>query len=208
MPVAAPVPRPQWLVDSFALANQPQFATDKTAHYGPYNRLLYHLFGLEGPFESTPQHPVSQTPGDTTYVVMQFTVEFNNHPLLSIKVKPPASFAFESKRKQADDWMCDYFRDLCHNLVTPRLTSISAFCIRLAFYEYVAATNTLAPPAIAADPVSLNDMASADRWNDDLFAASGLSRICPGCQRYVRGSRSEGLKLVSIFLLWIHSIVP
>jgi hypothetical protein len=162
------------------LANKPQFVTDETAYYGPYNRLLYHLFGLECPFEIIPQHPVPQTPGDTTYVVIPFTVEFNHHPLLIIEVKSPASFAFESKRKHADDRMRDYFRNL-FAITSSHHDSpdagVSAFGTRLAFHEYVAATNTVAPPAIAADPVSPNDVASADRWNDDLFAASGISRM-------------------------------
>ncbi|KAI0300334.1 hypothetical protein BC826DRAFT_950059 [Russula brevipes] len=139
-------PWPQWMTNSFLSANQPQFANDESAYYGPYTRLLYHLFGIEGPFEI-------------------------------ILIKPPSSFHLDSKRKQADDQMRDRFRDLRANLVTPRLPAISAFGTRVAFYEYIAATNAVTPPAIAADPIFLNDVAPADRWNYDLLEADGIARM-------------------------------
>jgi len=48
-------PWPQWLTNSFLVsANQPQFADDESVYYGPYTRLLYHLFGIEGPFDISP----------------------------------------------------------------------------------------------------------------------------------------------------------
>jgi hypothetical protein len=47
--------------------------------------------------------------------------------------------------------MRDYFRDLRHNLVTPRLHGIiSAFGTRVTFFEYVAATNT---PRVRSPPI-------------------------------------------------------
>src|SRR5258705_394901 len=98
-------PWPQWLVNSFVSANQPQFFTDESVYYGPCVRLLYHLFGVEGPFEISPQYHIPQTPPDATDVVAPLIVELNKHPVLFILVKPPASFALDSKRKQADDQM-------------------------------------------------------------------------------------------------------
>lgn len=168
-------PWPQWMTNSFLSANQPQFANDESAYYGPYTRLLYHIFGIEGLFEIIPQFP--RTPRDAIDVVAIFTVEFNKHPVLFINVKSPSSFHLDSTRKQADDQMRDRFRDLRSNLVTPRLPAISAFGTRVAFYEYVAATNAVTPPAIAADPIFLNDMAPADRWNYDLLEANGIARM-------------------------------
>ena len=158
-------------------ANQPQLATDESVYYGPYTRLLYHLFGIEGPFEISPQYHIPQTPRGAIDVVALFTVELNKHPVLFIEVKPPASFALDSKRKQADDQMRDRFRDLRHNLVTPRLPGISVFGTRMAFYEYVAATNTLTPPAIVPDPDSLNDLAPAERWGYDLLETNGIAQM-------------------------------
>jgi len=106
-----------------------------------------------------------------------FTVELDKHPVFFIEVKAPASFALDSKRKQADDQMRDRFREVRHNLVTPRLPGISAFGTRMAFYEYVAATNTLTPRAISPDPVSLNDVAPAERWSYDLLEANGNAQM-------------------------------
>ena len=79
--------------------------------------------------------------------------------------------------KQPDDQMRDRFRDLRHKLVMPRLSGISAFGTRMAFYEYIAATNTLTPPAILPDPVSLNDVAPAERWSYDILEANGLPTV-------------------------------
>jgi hypothetical protein len=47
----------------------------------------------------------------------------------------------------------------------------------MAFYEYVAASNTLTPRAISPDPVCLNDVVSAERWSYDLLKASGIARM-------------------------------
>lgn len=110
-------------------------------------------------------------------VVGVFTVELNKYPVLFIEVKSPSSFYLDSKRKQADDQMRDRFRDLHTNLITPRIPAISAFGTRIAFYKYTAATNTVTLPAIAADPIFLNDVAPADRWNHDPLQANGIARM-------------------------------
>jgi hypothetical protein len=47
----------------------------------------------------------------------------------------------------------------------------------MAFYEYVAATNTLTPRAISPDPVSFNDVAPVERWNYDLLEANGIAQM-------------------------------
>jgi hypothetical protein len=137
-------------MNSFISANQPQFATDESVYYGRYARLLYHFFGIEGPFEISPNRHIPRTPRDTIDVVKLFTIELDNHPVLFIEVKPHHSSALDSKRKRADDQMRDPFRDLRHNLVTPRLRGISAFGTRVAFF----------------------DVAPAERWGYDLLAHS------------------------------------
>jgi hypothetical protein len=106
-----------------------------------------------------------------------FTVELDKHPVLFILVKAPASFALYSKRKQADNQMRDRFLDLRHDLITPRLPGISAFGTRMAFYDYVAATNTHTPGAISSDPVCLSDVAPAERWSYDLLEANGIAQM-------------------------------
>ncbi|KAH9046125.1 hypothetical protein EDB84DRAFT_1576025 [Lactarius hengduanensis] len=148
-------PWPQWLVNSFLSANQPQFATDESVYYGPYTRLLYHLFGVEGPFEISPRFHVPQTPHESFDVIALFTVELTSTP---------------------DDQMRDHF-DLRHTLVTPRLPGVSAFGTRMAFYEYVVANNRITPGAITPDANILNDLAPIERWNCDLLEDEGINRI-------------------------------
>ncbi|EAU85988.2 hypothetical protein CC1G_03011 [Coprinopsis cinerea okayama7 len=170
-------PWPQPLMQSFTYANQPQFATDESVFYGPYTRLLYHLFGVLGPYEISPQYHIPNAARDVIDVVALFTVELNKHPVFFIEVKPTASLNLDSKRKQADDQMRDRFRDLRHTLITPRLPAVSAFGTRLCFYEYTVATNAVVPAAIPADPLILNDVAPADRWDCDLLEADGAARF-------------------------------
>ena len=179
-------PWPQWLTNSFVSANQPQLADDGSVYYGPYTRLLYHLFGIEGPFEISPQFYMAH---DSIDVVTLFVVELNKHPVLFIEVKSPRSFTLNSKRKEADDQMRDHFRALRNGVVTPRLPGISAFGTRLAFYEYVSATTRLTPPAIIPDPEYLNDVAPAGRWSDDLLDINGHPSSPGGAGRlsYVSG---------------------
>jgi len=173
-----PAPWPQWLTNSFLIANHPDFANDESAYNGPYTRLLYHLFGIEGPFEISHRvYHIPQTPGDTIDVVGILTVELNKRPVLFIEVNPPSSFHLDSERKQADDQMRVCFRDLQNNLVTPHIPAISAFGTRVAFYEYTAATKAVTPPATAADPIYQNDVAPSDRWNYDILEADGIARM-------------------------------
>lgn len=169
---------PQWLIKSFVSANQPQFANVETAYYGPYMRLLYHLFGLEGPFKITPQYEIHEKDRDLIDVIASFTVELDEHPVLFIEVKAPAPIALDSRRKQADDEMRDRFLDLHLNVVAPRLHGISVFGTRMAFYEYVAATKELTPHRISLDPVFLNDLAPAEQWSYDLLEANGIAKMC------------------------------
>lgn len=63
------------------------------------------------------------------------------------------------------------------SLVTPRLPGISAFGTRVAFYEYVTATNTFTPRAISPNSVSLNDVVPAERWSYDLLEANGIAQM-------------------------------
>ncbi|KAH9010083.1 hypothetical protein EDB83DRAFT_2234511 [Lactarius deliciosus] len=152
-------PWPQWLVQSFLSANQPQFAAiDECVYYGPYTHLLYHLFGIEGPFEISPKYHIPQTPLESIDIIALFTVELNKHPVFFIQVEPLGTLSFDWKRRRADDQIRDHFRDLRHFLVTPRLLVIT-------------------PRAIMPDPDTLNDVAPIERWNCDLFEDEGINHI-------------------------------
>jgi len=155
-------------IESFEIANQPQFVNDQNAYHGSYNKLLHQLFGADGPFDI--DWRFDRNPHDATDVHFTFAVKFNRRPVLFIQINAPSSLHLDSKRKQADERMRERFLDLRPDLVTPRLPAISAFGTRLAFYEYTAATNALTPHAIAADP-------PADRWNYDILETDGVARV-------------------------------
>ena len=173
---AMDTPWPQWIINSFLSANQCR--VDESVYYGPYTQLLYYLFGLEGPFEISPRYYFPPTGRYDCDIVALFTVELDQHPVFFIEVKRPVNFAHKYDRKLADDQMRVHFRDHRHNIVTPRLPGISAFGTRMAFYEYVAATNTLTPGVISPDPESVNDLAPAERWGYDLLEADGITKMC------------------------------
>ncbi|KAI0256055.1 hypothetical protein BJV78DRAFT_1168886 [Lactifluus subvellereus] len=167
-------PWPQWLVNSFLSANQPQYVTDESVFYGPYTRLLSHLFGIEAPFEIS--YDIPQTTHES-FNVIAFLVTLDKCPVFFIEVKPPASLSLDAKRRQADDRMRDHFRDLHlrHSLLTPRLPGISAFGTHMAFYEYVVAENRVTPRAITPDPHY--DVAPVERWNYNILDGEGINRM-------------------------------
>jgi hypothetical protein len=167
---------PQWLTRSFQIANRPQFANDENAYHGPYNRLLHHLFGLDGPFEVVAQYLNPDTP-HAIDLVSVFTVEIEKHPVLFIEIKPPSAFYVDSRREQADDQMREHFHKLRTKLTTPRLPGISAFGTRIALYEYTVATKTLTPRAIVRDPEFFTDVAPAERWNYDILEADAIDKM-------------------------------
>lgn len=71
----------------------------KSVYHGPYTRLLYNLFGIEGPFQIIPHYHIPQTSRYENDVVALFTVELDEHPVLFIVVKSPAFF--HSQHRQA-----------------------------------------------------------------------------------------------------------
>jgi hypothetical protein len=71
-------PLPQVLVRSFTIANQSQDATDQSVFYGPYIRLLYYFFGLNGDFEIQQQFDnLGMGAGESIDALATFTVEQN-----------------------------------------------------------------------------------------------------------------------------------
>ncbi|KXN81622.1 hypothetical protein AN958_04083 [Leucoagaricus sp. SymC.cos] len=76
-------PWPIFLRESFQDAQEhpanteSPFNTNKTAYYAPYNMLLCHLFGTEGPYQIAPQYCVPTELGR----LIDFTI------LLKVQVK-------------------------------------------------------------------------------------------------------------------------
>ncbi|KAK0436484.1 uncharacterized protein EV420DRAFT_1590243 [Desarmillaria tabescens] len=167
-------PWPQkFLMKSFPYAVHDS-TTDESVFYGPYMRLLYHFSPLDGPFEIIPQFRVPATPRDSIDSVVTFTVELNKHPVLFILIKLLAPFRLDSKRQEADRQMRERFRDLHSDVVTPALPGIGTL---LSFYRYDKATNSLTPPAIAADPNIMTDAAPRSLWDCEILDTAGATRF-------------------------------
>ncbi|KAM6499747.1 hypothetical protein JOM56_005255 [Amanita muscaria] len=137
-------PWPEYIHKSFnsVIISDPS-GRDESVFYGPFTRLLYTLFSVDGPYEIVPQFKsVAQESIDLVAVLV---VELDRHPVFFMEVRPPASFPYDSKREEADEQMRRRFRDLRQILAIPILYGISAFGTRLSFYEYDSATHVLQP---------------------------------------------------------------
>ena len=167
---------PQYTIQSFhsAILSDPS-GKDESVFYGPYTRLLYTLFSLDGPFEVMPQfkHAVLAGPQESIDLTTVLVVEVNRHPVFFIEVKPPASYPYDSKREEADTQMRRRFRDLRQILIISRLCGVSTFGTRLAFYEYDKDTSTLTPEQIHPHGSLFTDVAPANRWDCDILQPDG-----------------------------------
>jgi hypothetical protein len=76
-------------------------------------------------------------------------VEANWHdPVFFLEIKPHLSLPYDSKREEADEKMRRRFRDHTTILNIPTLHRVSAFGIRLGFYEYNLATHDIQPTEV------------------------------------------------------------
>ncbi|PBK82246.1 hypothetical protein ARMGADRAFT_1038842 [Armillaria gallica] len=157
----AGVPWPQFSMNSF-LSVVRDSPTSEGAFYGPYIRLLYHFFSVDGPFEISLQFNAGNE------VVAVFTVKLDERPVLFIQ---------DFKRQEADRQMRERFSDFHGDVVTQILPGISAFGTRLSFYQYDKATSSLTPPAIAADLNIMNDAAPQSRWDCDILDVAGAAHF-------------------------------
>ncbi|KIO01953.1 hypothetical protein M404DRAFT_148940 [Pisolithus tinctorius Marx 270] len=168
---------PQFITQSFnsALAIDPT-GKDESVFHGPYTRLLYSLFSLDGPYEIAPRYKF-QGAQDAFELTTIFLVEPQRHPVFFIEVRPSASLPYDSKREEADNQMRRRVRDLRVNLTIPVLYGVSAFGTRLSFYRYDTGSQVLTPEQILVHPTRLTDVAPADRWNCDVLQADGAQRL-------------------------------
>ncbi|KAI6015329.1 hypothetical protein F5J12DRAFT_717407 [Pisolithus orientalis] len=168
---------PQFITQSFnsALAIDPT-GKDESVFHGPYTRLLYSLFSLDGLYEIAPKYKFQGTQ-DAFELVTIFVVEPQRHPVFFIEVRPSASLPYDSKREEADNQMRRRVRDLRVNLTIPVLYGVSAFGTRLSFYRYDTGSQVLTPEQILVHPTRLTDVAPADRWNCDVLQADGAQRL-------------------------------
>lgn len=171
-------PWPPYIYRSFESARLTDpSGTNESTFYGPYMRLLYTLFPLDGNFEVVPQYKEKLIDPQDSRIdfATVFVVELNRHPVFFLQLTPPAALHFASKRRNADKQMRSLFGNLMTDLAAiPVLHGISTFGTRLSFYRYDAASNQVQPQPQAE---FITDIAPLDPWDCDVLEMEGATRL-------------------------------
>ncbi|KAJ6478806.1 hypothetical protein C8R47DRAFT_1019615 [Mycena vitilis] len=162
---------PSYVSERFNLVDRN--TPDEREWYGSINTLLGYLFPPQH-YEVAPQCKGPVYPGSTdftTIYVVRFTQAHIKHPVCFVEMKPANDIHQLSARAAADQQMRERFRDLVEDLIIPKLIGFSFLGSRYAVYEYDRVSRILTPPAIPANPSSIDDTAPAVRWADDFLDA-------------------------------------
>ncbi|KAJ7107819.1 hypothetical protein C8R44DRAFT_885217 [Mycena epipterygia] len=139
--------------------------------YGAYNKLLYHLFPadtnfLVSPGAYPPRHPSDPNPA------VEFTIFYNDMPVLLLQVKAPDDLRWPSAREQADSESRRRLRDLAPLCALPKLYAISAFGTALRFYAAFE-HGIIDPPASP----TFTDKVPRNGWNSDILEEEGANLL-------------------------------
>lgn len=174
-------PWPEYIHQSFdSAAMSDVHGRDETFFFGPFTRLLYTLFSIDGPYEIVPWFRSQILKGSQEHIdfVPILVLEVNRLPVFFLEIKPPASLPSETHREVADVQMRHQFLALGQNLAIPSLHGVWAFGTRLAFYEYDSATSILLPGQIVRPETSiLTDVVPITRWDCDVLEPEGANRL-------------------------------
>ena len=96
-------PWPEYIHQSFnsAIISDPS-GRDQSVFYGPFMRLLYSLFSIDGPYEITVAKIKSVAPQGTQEsidIAAALVVQVNRRPVFFMEVNPPTAFLTESKKR-------------------------------------------------------------------------------------------------------------
>ncbi|KAJ7480888.1 hypothetical protein FB451DRAFT_1394943 [Mycena latifolia] len=144
--------------------------------YGPYNKLLYHLFPADTNFLVSPGFYPSRLAADDT---AEFTVFYNERPVLLLQIAPLEMLRWPSAREAADAASRRRLRDLAPLCPLPKLYAVSAFGTKLRFYASGAA-GIDPPPAASPSPTyagSFADSVPLGRWNSDVLEEEGANLL-------------------------------
>jgi hypothetical protein len=150
----------------------PMMALD-TDFYGAYNKLLYHLFPADTNFLVSPGAYPRRNPSDSS---VEFTIFYNEMPVLLLQVKSPESLQWPSARENADIENRRRLRDLRSLCPLPKLYAVSAFGTKLRFYA-ASENEGINPPLSPSDPRSLADTIPLNRWNSDILEEEGANLL-------------------------------
>ncbi|KAJ7665612.1 hypothetical protein B0H17DRAFT_951446 [Mycena rosella] len=164
-------PWPKTIMQPFDMLPSRALPTD---YFGPYNKLLYHLFPADTNFLVSPgvypPRPAAAEPA------VEFTVFYNEMPVLLLQIKAPETLRWPSAREQADIENRQRLRDLIPLCALPKLYAVSAFGTKLRFYAAVAGEgiDPVASPSYAG---SFTDTVPLNRWNSDVLEEEGANLL-------------------------------
>ncbi|KAJ6514311.1 hypothetical protein C8R47DRAFT_1001606, partial [Mycena vitilis] len=150
----------------------PMMATD-TDYYGPYNKLLYHLFPADTNFLVSPG---AFPPRNSVDSSVEFTVFYNDTPVLLLQIKSGESLKWRSAREEADVESRRRLRDLRPLCPLPKLYAISAFGTKLRFYA-AAKNEDIDPPMSPSAMRTFPDAIPLNRWNSDILEEEGANLL-------------------------------
>ena len=165
-------------------------------YYAPYNKLLYTLFPPDSDFLILPNYlPGGRDDGDK--FIVSFEINFRQHPVLILQVKPSQCLSYPSTRGTADKqvryrlvdllggWRCCRMcsRDLTADFLPsesaplPVLYGISAIGTKLCFYELEKAPRRITPRRPPNNLDFTTNVAPQERWDCDVLEANGEQRL-------------------------------
>ncbi|KAJ7444985.1 hypothetical protein B0H11DRAFT_2203500 [Mycena galericulata] len=150
-----------------------------TDFYGPYNKLLYHLFPANTNFVVSPGAYPPHHDATCATAAVEFTLFYNHMPVLLLQIKAPDLLKWTSAREEADTESRRRLRDLAPLCPLSKLYAISAFGTKLRFY--VASRNeglVIDPPAPPVHPRTLvTESIPSSRWNSDILEEEGANLL-------------------------------
>jgi hypothetical protein len=176
MAEADPWPKNIHMSFNAAIAND-IYGHGAATFFGPFTKLFYALFSIEGPYDIVPQFKPEAPEGspEGADFVPVLLVEVNQHPVFFLEINHPVPLPSQSKREEADELMRRKFRDLGPRLAIPTLHGVSAFGTHLSFYEYDLATRVIQPTG--SDPSLTADIAPISRWDSDVLQQEGADQL-------------------------------
>ena len=145
--------------------------------FGPFTKLFYHLFSIDGPYFIDPQFKSEAPRGsqERADFVPVLLVKVKQRPVFFLEIEHPSSLPSQSKREEADEQMRCKFRDLGLKTTIPTLYGVSAFGTHLSFYQYDLATGDIHPSKILGPDAS--EIAPMSHWDYDVLQQEEADRL-------------------------------
>ncbi|KAJ7629399.1 hypothetical protein DFH06DRAFT_1141027 [Mycena polygramma] len=161
--------------------------------YGPWNKLLSHIFPPSSEFTVAPQSYLIPTSNGATSLALKYEVLHNDIPVLVVEIKPPGSLRLPSARKEADNLIRSRLRDLSVDCPLPKLHAVSAFGTKVAFYQQAKGYQMM-PPGISPDANFVTDTAPLRWWDCDVLEDEGRRRFRALVTEIEEACKASGLE--------------